>query len=186
MTTNELGPQFHGTRESCTQGLHRFYDSRRASASGARACAICGAVPVDWNRLHRLVAADIPYVVSALQLEAAREWWWTAPLDERAQRSLLLVRRGGIRQRIAKRLEQSLNKLYVQPNGRLAPFRDGRQTPYTGGVIYYAQHATATCCRRCVACWFGIEEGRLIRREESEFLVEIVLAYLHARFGLSA
>ena len=37
---------------------------------------------------------------------------------------------------------------------RLAPARprnDGRQTPYRGHPVFVAQHATATCCRTCLA-----------------------------------
>jgi len=52
---------------------------------------------------------------------------------------------------------------------RLAPAdprNDGKQTPYRGHPVFVAQHATATCCRGCLAKWHGIAKGRA--REEGE------------------
>ncbi|XNM60750.1 DUF4186 family protein [Escherichia coli] len=33
------------------------------------------------------------------------------------------------------------------------PVNDGKQTPMRGHPVFIAQHATATCCRGCVAKW---------------------------------
>lgn len=40
----------------------------------------------------------------------------------------------------------------VIPNGR-------RQTPMRGHPVFIAQHATACCCRGCLAKWHGIPPG---------------------------
>ena len=48
---------------------------------------------------------------------------------------------------------------------RLAPAEpknDGRQTPMQGHPVFVAQHATATCCRDCLAKWHKIERGRAL------------------------
>jgi len=40
---------------------------------------------------------------------------------------------------------------------RLAPAllkNDGKQTPMRGHPVFIAQHATATCCRRCLWKWY--------------------------------
>jgi hypothetical protein len=172
------------TDTRCLDG-HRYYDSRLVTADGGRACAVCHQALVDWHRVHRLAVNEINYLFDQLPREAVRAKWWTEPLDAAAEAALVRLRaRGGVRERIERRLVQSLNRLYRQPNGRLTPFRDGRQTPYTGNVLYYAQHATATCCRRCVACWHGISEGREITPVELAYLVQLVLAYLEKRFAL--
>src|SRR6476659_5385464 len=45
---------------------------------------------------------------------------------------------------------------------RLAPAEpknDGKQTPMRGHPIFIAQHATATCCRGCLAKWHRIPQG---------------------------
>ena len=40
------------------------------------------------------------------------------------------------------------------------PVNDGKQTPMRGHPVFIAQHATATCCRGCLAKWHAIQIGR--------------------------
>ena len=64
---------------------------------------------------------------------------------------------------------------------RLAPARprgDGRQTPMRGHPIFVAQHATATCCRGCLARWHGIPKGRPLADAEVEYVATTVAAAL--------
>ena len=52
---------------------------------------------------------------------------------------------------------------------RLAPAHppnDGKQTPYRNHPVFVAQHATATCCRGCLAKWHGIPKGRELTTDE--------------------
>jgi uncharacterized protein DUF4186 len=42
------------------------------------------------------------------------------------------------------------------------PPNDGRQTPYRGHPVFVAQHATATCCRTCLARWHDISAGHAL------------------------
>jgi exodeoxyribonuclease V alpha subunit len=58
------------------------------------------------------------------------------------------------------------------------PRNDGRQTPLRGHPVFVAQHATATCCRGCIAKWHGIAKGGQLSAEEQRYLVEIILAWL--------
>ena len=46
-----------------------------------------------------------------------------------------------------------------------APPNDGRQTPFRGHPVFVAQHATATCCRGCLAKWHRIAKGRALTPE---------------------
>jgi hypothetical protein len=67
--------------------------------------------------------------------------------------------------------------------GRIAPAEprnDGRQTPLRGHPVFIAQHATATCCRSCIAKWHGIAKGGQLSAEEQRYLVDIILAWLDA------
>ncbi len=69
---------------------------------------------------------------------------------------------------------------------RLAPARprnDGRQTPMRGHPVFIAQHATATCCRGCLAKWHGIPAGRPLTDDEVEFVVSVHLAWLREAAG---
>jgi len=58
------------------------------------------------------------------------------------------------------------------------PRNDGRQTPLRGHPVFKAQHATATCCRGCIAKWHGIEKGRPLSLAEQQYLVDVIMAWL--------
>jgi hypothetical protein len=59
-----------------------------------------------------------------------------------------------------------------------APPNDGRQTPWRGHPVFVAQHATATCCRGCLAKWHGIEAGRPLSGEEEAHVLAAIGRWL--------
>ena len=59
-----------------------------------------------------------------------------------------------------------------------APRNDGKQTPYRGHPVFVAQHATATCCRTCLARWHHIPAGRALTADERRYAVAVILAWL--------
>ncbi|RKR07597.1 uncharacterized protein DUF4186 [Kushneria sinocarnis] len=64
---------------------------------------------------------------------------------------------------------------------RLAPAEpphEGRQTPWRGHPVFVAQHATATCCRSCLARWHGIEADRALSEAEQARVTEVIMAWL--------
>jgi len=67
---------------------------------------------------------------------------------------------------------------------RLAPAQpanDGRQTPMRGHPVFVAQHATATCCRSCLAKWHRIAKGRPLSEEQVDYVLRVVERWLAAR-----
>ena len=64
-----------------------------------------------------------------------------------------------------------------------APANDGRQTPMRGHPVFIAQHATATCCRSCLAKWHAIPAGRALNDGEQRHVVSAICRWLAA--GLS-
>jgi len=69
---------------------------------------------------------------------------------------------------------------------RLAPARpenEGRQTPMRGHPVFVAQHATATCCRGCLARWHDIPEGRVLTPEQRERVLALLAAWLDDRMA---
>lgn len=69
---------------------------------------------------------------------------------------------------------------------RLAPAilgNDGRQTPMRGHVVFLAQHATATCCRGCLAKWHSIPAGNELSGTEIEYIVRMILGWLRDQAG---
>jgi hypothetical protein len=60
------------------------------------------------------------------------------------------------------------------------PANDGKQTPMRGHPVFIAQHATATCCRSCLAKWHGIAAGRALEPREQEHVVASIERWLGA------
>lgn len=59
-----------------------------------------------------------------------------------------------------------------------APVNDGKQTPFRGHPVFIAQHATATCCRGCLAKWHGIERGHALTDAEMAHVVATIARWL--------
>jgi hypothetical protein len=67
---------------------------------------------------------------------------------------------------------------------RLAPARpanDGKQTPWKGHPVFVAQHATATCCRGCLAKWHRIDKGRDLTRDERAHVLSAIERWLRVQ-----
>ena len=58
------------------------------------------------------------------------------------------------------------------------PANDGKQTPFKGHPVFKAQHATATCCRSCLAKWHAITKDKSLNPEEIEFVVSLVMEWI--------
>jgi predicted Fe-S protein YdhL (DUF1289 family) len=67
-----------------------------------------------------------------------------------------------------------------------APANDGKQTPMRHHPVFIAQHATATCCRGCLAKWHGIEKGRTLDAGEKEYVLEVLKAWLARQEEMNA
>lgn len=64
---------------------------------------------------------------------------------------------------------------------RLAPAiipNDGKQTPMRGHPVFIAQHATATCCRGCLAKWHKIPGGRPLTKNEVDYIVLVIMTWI--------
>jgi hypothetical protein len=65
------------------------------------------------------------------------------------------------------------------------PKNDGKQTPMRGHPVFIAQHATATCCRKCMQKWHGIEKGRALNEEELGFIVALIMGWIQKQWNSS-
>ena len=59
-----------------------------------------------------------------------------------------------------------------------APPNDGSQTPMRGHPVFLAQHATATCCRGCLAKWHHIPKGRELTEDEQRYVIAVIARWL--------
>lgn len=58
------------------------------------------------------------------------------------------------------------------------PKHDGRQTPMRGHPIFVAQHATATCCRSCLAKWHRIPQSHPLTLEQVDYILAVLARWL--------
>lgn len=162
------------TSSDCESGLHCFKATKKLKAAGQEgACRSCGAQLVDWKRVRSKNPEDAGHTFVAMKQELIRHHFWHVPIDEKALDHARRKGKEGLRSATAKRIRQSV--------GKEKPFRDGQQTPFTGNIIYYAQHATASCCRKCMEYWHGIPMGRALSDAEVEYLTKLALLFIEER-----
>jgi len=156
----------------CAHDLHCFLkDKKRHTPDGT--CLSCGAALVDWPRVHRRDLADVEHTIRALKYEHIRhDFWCTVPLTDRAISFATKHGRKGILQEARSRIAAKL----AQPGS----FADWGQTPFEnkGNAIHFAQHATATCCRRCIEVWHGIARDQVLSSSEVEYFAQLILRYV--------
>ena len=83
-----------------------------------------------------------------------------------------------VRQKTLPVVLQHARRFVLERLAPAEPRNDGRQTPMKGHPAFAAQHATATCCRSCLAKWHYIEQGRLLSPEQIEYVVEVIQRWL--------
>jgi Domain of unknown function (DUF4186) len=141
------------TATDCEVDLHCFkFHSRKMKPSDRGNCRNCGISLVDWDRVHAKDADDIDHTFSELKHEFIRHHFWHKEIDEVADKHARRKGRLLLRTAADKRIRSSV--------GGAQPVRDGQQTPMGGNILYYAQHATACCCRTCIEYWHAIPKGR--------------------------
>jgi hypothetical protein len=80
-----------------------------------------------------------------------------------------------------KGLETIKGHAYQFINTRVAPAfpkNDGKQTPMRGHPVFIAQHATATCCRKCIQKWYGFEKGRALIEAEVDYVIALIMDWI--------
>ena len=58
------------------------------------------------------------------------------------------------------------------------PLNDGKQTPWGNHPVFVAQHATATCCRGCLAKTHEIAKGHALTDEELAHVLGVIERWL--------
>lgn len=162
------------TSVDCENDLHCFKQTRemRRKHQYGR-CRACGAELVDWERLYKRDLSDVVHTFNSLKYELIRHHFWHLEIDQKAVNHACRKGKIGIRTAAENRIRK-----YVGP---AKPVRDGRQTPKEGNAIFYAQHATASCCRTCIEYWHNIPKGRELTDEEIDYLTNLILLYIEER-----
>lgn len=58
------------------------------------------------------------------------------------------------------------------------PANDGKQTPMKNHPVFIAQHATATCCRKCLEKWHNIPKGKALTENQCEHIIAVIERWL--------
>jgi hypothetical protein len=85
-----------------------------------------------------------------------------------------------------KGLETIKDHAFQFVNSRIAPDfpkNDGKQTPMRGHPVFIAQHATATCCRKCIQKWHGIGKGRALNEKEVQYIVALIIGWIERQIN---
>ncbi|WP_019914319.1 DUF4186 family protein [Paenibacillus sp. HW567] len=162
------------TDSDCENDLHCFLSTKKMAKEGKTgSCRNCGVDLVDWDRTHMNEVNDVDYKFHIMKKEMIRHHFWHVTIDQKAINYAKRKGRIKLTESVKSRLKSSV--------GSASPYRDGQQTPFKGNPIYYAQHATATCCRRCIEEWHDIPKGRELTESELEYMCTLVNKYLSER-----
>ncbi len=164
-------------RTDCGNGLHCFLKHRkRKTPEGS--CWACGEDVVDWDRVRKMDITDAQHTVQALKQECIRhEFWCTVPITDRALNYALWKGRAGLPDAAKRRIRSAVGKPANDWDGRQTPFEDKPNAK----ILEFAQHATATCCRKCIAVWHGIPTNRALADSEVDYFAELLVLYVVTR-----
>ena len=161
-------------RADCDNGLHCYLKHRKKETPEGT-CWSCGVGLVDWTRVRQLDIADVQYTVSALKTECIRhEFWCTVPIPEKVRQHAMWKGRSGLPDAAKRRLRSCVGKVADAYDGRRTPFEDKLDK---STILTFGQHATATCCRKCMAVWHGIPVDRALTEAELEYFAKLLVAY---------
>jgi hypothetical protein len=161
------------TSTACDVGLHCFKATQKLRKQHREGeCRACGAQLIDWDRVHSRRLDDIGFTFAQLRLELVRHHFWHLKFDQKAINHAVRKGRRRLFAAARQRLERSVSRMSAY---------DGRQTPWRGNTIYYAQHAVAACCRTCIEYWHGIPKGPDLSGAEIDYLYGLVTRYLNER-----
>jgi len=165
----------------CESDLHCFRTNMRKKSSKIMNnyrngnCVCCGKDLVDWERIDKQDLNDIDYLFSRMKLEMIRREFWDIEIDDFALRA---AKKKGLNQ-LRMETEKIIRKALEKPSKE--QFRDGIQTKRSGNVIFYAQHATATCCRKCAEEWHKADRNKTLSDYYVKYFVELIMKYIQIR-----
>lgn len=163
------------TDTKCEAGLHCFRQAKKHGEKETRGgqCRQCGADLVDWPRVHQRKFNDVEYTFEMLRHELIRHHFWHKQMDPHAVNYARRKGREGMRFAAERRIRKSV--------GPAEPAFDGRQTGKSGNPLFYAQHSTATCCRKCIEYWHGVPQHRELTDREVAYFSQLVFMYIEDR-----
>ena len=119
--------------------------------------------------MEQLTPDELDRKIAAIGAQRFRAKFHLAPGSR--DRSIALVRG-------PTAMRKHAHEIIVKRLAAAEPLNDGRQTPYRGHPVFVAQHATATCCRGCLAKWHGIAKGHELTADERGYVVGVICDWI--------
>ncbi|HWY12424.1 MAG TPA: DUF4186 family protein [Bacteroidia bacterium] len=160
----------------CSDNLHCFHmskaDVKKHGTSGV--CKECGSDLIDWKRIHKNNLKDVKFTFKAMKHELIRHVFWHTPIEKKAIENASKLNPVQMKERAKKLINQKI--------GKSNNFREGYQTAKVGNeIVNYAQHATATCCRKCLEYWHNIPMGTNLNEDQLEYCADLAMLYIQDR-----
>jgi hypothetical protein len=169
------------TKTDCQNDLHAFRPDKKTIKHHAEGeCVGCHQKLVDFEQTRRRDLGEVDETFEQMKREYVRHWFWSNRLNAVAHRRALTKGPAATEAEMRKRLRTAI--------GGAKPFRDGFQTPIDDpkNIVYWAQHATASCCRRCVEYWHGIPRGQELTESEIDYLLRLAMKFIEQKMAQSS
>lgn len=141
----------------CTNGKHYFI------FDGDTHCQFCGHKFLGSETM--IDRPDYSVIREVMRESMWNDEWFHTELDNVAKSKLHTIDRSDVKQI----LEKSVRSRRAD---------DGRQTPYYGDPIYYAQHSLGCCCRKCLEKFYGISRDKPLTDEDMAYLTDLIMEFL--------
>jgi len=81
-------------------------------------------------------------------------------------------------------IEQHTRDFITERLAAAEPKNDGKQTPMRGHPVFIAQHATGTCCRKCLFKWHGIARSKPLSNSEIDYIVSVLIGWINNQIDI--
>lgn len=163
----------------CESQLHcfsRFMKKAEKKYGKKGVCYECGDGAIDWPRMHKNDINDSKFIFDSLNKELIRYIFWQIKIEKIALENAKKLSKVELRAEAEKILRQRIKKYN--------PFIDNRQTPLgKDNIINYAQHASGTCCRKCMEAWHGIPKEQELTTDQLKFCTDLVMKFIEERLS---
>lgn len=141
----------------CENGKHYFI------FDGDTHCRFCG-----YKFPHSEIMRAKPDYITVKHIMEESMWnneWLHVDLDNVAKSRAAAVNKHKVKQVLAKSIG-------------VCRKNDGRQTPYYGDPVYYAQHGLGCCCRKCLEKFYGIPRDTALSDGDLEYFADLIMEFI--------
>jgi hypothetical protein len=174
------------TECDCPNSLHCFIPTPAMKREGREGeCRGCGATIIDWSRLRSLDVGDCEFVVGSLKQELIRANFWAMQPNQWAVNYAIRKGSRALREGATNHVRKAIGQPRDAFDGRRVPWPE--KTPEKMNPYHYAQHATGTCCRKCLESWYGISPEHSLSERQIDYFAALIVRYIDDKFpGLPA